>query len=128
MQTSLRKMVGNLNENAQNVAAASQQLASTASQVAQATEAQSEATSAMAAAVEEMSVSINHVSDSAAEAKEVTAGTGSMSKEGNLVIQGTVADMQHISQAVGNAAADHPTDGRKFPEDIEHRSGHQGSG
>lgn len=104
MQTSLRKMVGNLNENAQNVAAASQQLASTASQVAQATEAQSEATSAMAAAVEEMSVSINHVSDSAAEAKEVTAGTGSMSKEGNLVIQGTVADMQHISQAVGNAA------------------------
>ncbi|MDD5177270.1 MAG: methyl-accepting chemotaxis protein [Sterolibacterium sp.] len=104
MQTSLRKMVGKLQENAGGVAAAAQQMASSSSQVAQAMEAQSESASAMAAAVEEMTVSISHVSDSAREASSATAETGHMSQEGNRIIQGTVADMQQISQAVGEAA------------------------
>ncbi|MCX7174232.1 MAG: methyl-accepting chemotaxis protein [Proteobacteria bacterium] len=104
MQASLRKMVGHLQENAEQVAAAAAQLASTSSQVAKATEAQSESASAMSAAVEEMTVSISHVSDSAREAKSVTTETGSMSQEGNRIIQDTVADMQQISQAVGEAA------------------------
>ncbi len=104
MQTSLRKMVAELKQNAEGVASASQQLATTSSQVASATAHQSEAASAMAAAVEEMTVSINHVSDSAREAHSVTAKTGSLSKEGNHIIQETVVEMQHISKTVSEAA------------------------
>jgi methyl-accepting chemotaxis protein len=104
MQLSLRKMVGELKQNAEGVAAAAQQLASSSSQVATATAHQSEAASSMAAAVEEMTVSINHVSDSARDAHSVTTATGGLSQAGNRVIQETVAEMRHISQTVGEAA------------------------
>ncbi|MDP1733656.1 MAG: methyl-accepting chemotaxis protein [Sulfuritalea sp.] len=105
MQAGLRKMVASLQENAEGVAATSQQLASTSAQMAGATEAQSEAAAAMAAAVEEMTVSISHVADSAREANQVTTETGTMSQEGNRIIQDTVADLQQIAQTVGEAAA-----------------------
>jgi methyl-accepting chemotaxis protein len=104
MQVNLRRMVGDLKENAEGVASAAQHLASTSSQVASATAHQSEAASAMAAAVEEMTVSINHVSDSASEAHSVTTETDGLSKEGRRVIDDTVAEMQHISRTVGDAA------------------------
>ena len=104
MQTSLRKMVGDLKENAEGVASAAAQLAATSSQVATATAYQSEAASAMAAAVEEMTVSINHVSDSAREAHSVTAETGELSQQGKRVIEDTVAEMQQISKTVGEAS------------------------
>jgi methyl-accepting chemotaxis protein len=104
MQDGLRKMVGKLQANAADVAAAAEQLASTSSQVATATEAQSEAASSMSAAVEEMTVSISHVSDSAREARNVTTRAGDMSQEGNQIIQDVVTDMHDISQAVGEAA------------------------
>jgi methyl-accepting chemotaxis protein len=104
MQQSLRKMVGDLQQNAEGVATTSQQLASSSSQMARSTETQSESASAMAAAVEQMTVSISHVSDSAREADSVTAETGKMSQEGNRIIQDTVADLQAISQTVGDAA------------------------
>ncbi|MBZ0132245.1 MAG: methyl-accepting chemotaxis protein [Rhodocyclaceae bacterium] len=104
MQISLRKMVADLKQSAEGVAAAAQQLSSSSSQVATATAHQSEAASSMAAAVEEMTVSINHVSDSAREAHSVTAETGDLSQEGNRVIEDTVAEMQHISRTVGEAA------------------------
>jgi len=104
MQTNLRKMVGSLQQNSDDVSAAAHQLASTSSQVAIATEAQSESASAMSAAVEEMTVSIGHVSDSAREARSVTSETGNMSQEGNHIIQDTVVEMQQISRAVGEAA------------------------
>ncbi|MDP2795066.1 MAG: methyl-accepting chemotaxis protein [Sulfurisoma sp.] len=104
MQAGLRTMVSNLQANAEGVEGAAQQLASTSSRVATATAAQSEAASAMAAAVEEMTVSINHVSDSASEAHSVTIETDGMSRDGSRIIQETVADMQQISRAVGDAA------------------------
>jgi len=104
MQISLRKMVADLKQSAEGVAAAAQQLSSSSSQVATATAHQSEAASSMAAAVEEMTVSINHVSDSAREAHSVTAETGDLSQEGNRVIEDTVTEMQHISRTVGEAA------------------------
>jgi len=104
MQTNLRKMVGELKNDAEGVTSAAQQLAATSSQVASATAYQSEAASAMAAAVEEMTVSINHVSDSAREAHGVTDETGALSRDGKRVIEETVAEMQEISRTVGEAA------------------------
>ncbi len=104
MRDSLRRMVGGLKANAEGVAAAARQLASASGQVATASAHQSEAASAMAAAMEEMTVSINHVSGSAAEARNITARTGDLSREGNRVIQDTVAEMKQISGTVGEAA------------------------
>ncbi len=104
MQTNLRKMVSNLQKNAEEVSAAAQQLAAASQQVARATEAQSDSSTSMSAAVEEMTASISHVSDSAKEAKNITTETGNMTQEGNSIIQGAVAEMQQISQAVGEAA------------------------
>ena len=105
MQSNLRKMVGKLQKNAEDVAAAAYQLATASSQVAVATEAQSAAASSMSASVEEMTASIGQVSDSAVEARDVTVETGGMSQEGSRVIEDTVGDMRQISQAVTEAAA-----------------------
>ncbi len=104
MQASLRRMLGDLRNNTESVAAAAQEMASTSSQIAVATARQSEAASSMAAAVEEMTVSISHVSDSAREAHGVTTQTGKLSQEGNRAIEDTVAEMQRISATVDEAS------------------------
>ena len=104
MQSSLRKMIGELKANADGVASAAQQLSSTSDQLATSTAQQSEAASSMAAAVEEMTVSINHVSDSANEARQVTGETGEQSNRGKRVIQDTVSEMQMISATVAEAS------------------------
>jgi methyl-accepting chemotaxis protein len=104
MQTSLRKLIGELKANADGVASAAHQLSSASEQLAIGTAQQSEAASSMAAAVEEMTVSINHVSDSANEARLVTDETGEQSNNGKRVIQGTVAEMKEISRTVAEAS------------------------
>ncbi|MFZ2853075.1 MAG: methyl-accepting chemotaxis protein [Rhodocyclaceae bacterium] len=104
MQSSLRGMVNGLRENAGELASAAQQLAASSAEVASATEEQSSSASAMAAAVEEMTVSISHVSDSAREAHSVTTDTGSMSQDGNRIIEAMVGEMKSISQTVDDAA------------------------
>ncbi len=104
MQANLRRIIGELQTNADGVASASQQLASTSEQLAISTSQQSEAASGMAAAVEEMTVSINHVSDSANEAKQVTGETGNLSEDGRRIIQDTVAEMQQIVATVTEAS------------------------
>jgi methyl-accepting chemotaxis protein len=105
MQASLRKMVAELKANAEGVASAAGQLATASSEVAATTANQSEAASAMAATVQQVAVSINHVANSARDAHEVTERTGNMSQDGNRVIKDTVAEMQAVSTAVGQAAA-----------------------
>jgi len=104
MQASLRKLIGELQANAEGVSGAAGQLATASAQVAGATAHQSEAASSMAAAVEQMTVSINHVADGAREAKVATEQTGGLSRDGNRVIDETVAEMKGISQTVGAAA------------------------
>ncbi|PWB39246.1 MAG: chemotaxis protein [Rhodocyclales bacterium] len=104
MQTSLRKLIGELKANADGVASAAHQLSSASEQLAIGTAQQSEAASSMAAAVEEMTVSINHVSDSANEARQVTDETGEQSNNGKRVIQDTVAEMKEISRTVAEAS------------------------
>jgi methyl-accepting chemotaxis protein len=104
MQHNLREMVAELKHNAEGVASAAEQLATSSEQIAKSSAHQSDAASSMAAAVEEMTVSINHVSDSAGEARQVTAETGDLSREGDHIIQEAVAEMKMISQTVGEAA------------------------
>ena len=104
MQLSLRKMIAELQQNAEGVASASQQLATASTQVAIATSSQSEASASMAAAVEQMTVSVNHVSERANETHGIASETGALSRQGNKVIEETVAQMQTVSQIVDDAA------------------------
>lgn len=104
MQSSLRSMLAELQQNAEGVAAAAEQLASGAEQIARSTEHQSDAASSMAAAVEQMTASITHVSDSANESRRVTAETGDLSAQGDRIIRETITEMKLISQTVDAAA------------------------
>ncbi len=104
MQQGLRRMVAELQQNAEGVAAAAQQLATSSSQVAAATSAQSEASASMAAAVEQMTVSVNHVSERARETHGIASETGSLSRDGNRVIEETVTEMQAVARIVDAAA------------------------
>jgi len=104
MQESLRRMVSELQHNAEGVAAAAQQLATASTQVAIATSQQSEASASMAAAVEQMTVSVNHVSDRARETHGITSETGALSRDGNRVIEETVVEMREVARIVDAAA------------------------
>ncbi|MBW7903868.1 MAG: methyl-accepting chemotaxis protein [Rhodocyclaceae bacterium] len=105
MQQSLRRMVADLQQNAEGVASAAQQLATSSSQVAVATTAQSEASASMAAAVEQMTVSVNHVSEQARETHGIASETGTLSHDGNRVIEETVTEMRAVARIVEAAAA-----------------------
>ncbi len=104
MQTSLRSMLAELQQNAEGVASAAEQLASGAEQIARSSEHQSDAASSMAAAVEQMTASITQVSDSSSESRRVTAETGELSAQGDRIIRETIVEMELISQSVGTAA------------------------
>ncbi|MCK6404574.1 MAG: methyl-accepting chemotaxis protein [Rhodocyclaceae bacterium] len=104
MQQNLRDMVSGLQRNAESVSSAAQQLSTSAAQVAIATSSQSEAASSMAAAVEQMTVSVNHVSERANETHTITSSTGTLSHEGNQVINQTLDEMREVARIVGEAA------------------------
>lgn len=101
IQASLKVM----RQNAEQVSAASSELSSAAKQVSIGSDEQSEAASHMASAVEELTVSINHVSDRASEANSLVIGAGRAAHAGATVIGKTLDDIQHIEQAVKQAAS-----------------------
>jgi methyl-accepting chemotaxis protein len=111
MQAALKGMVGELKAHADGVAGAAQLLSATSGQLATSTSQQSEAAAGMAAAVEEMTVSINHVSDSASEARAVTARAGELSQQGAQVIQETQQEMEKIAEVVSESSQNMQTVG-----------------
>ncbi len=113
MQSNLKKMLGELQQNAEGVASAAEQLATSSSQVATATAAQTEGAAAMAAAVEQMTVSVAHVAQRAREAHSRTVQTGELSQTGNGIIQNTVDEMNQVAQIVSVAASNIQTMGDK---------------
>ncbi|HSD37096.1 MAG TPA: methyl-accepting chemotaxis protein [Rhodocyclaceae bacterium] len=64
----------------------------------------SDASSAMAATVEEVTVSINHVADRANDAAVETRQSGRHAEEGEVVIQGTVGEINGMSERIHAAA------------------------
>jgi len=100
----LRQTLAHLKQSITQVAGASQSLVTASEQSAQASGSTSEAASSMAASVEQMSVSINQVSDNARAASELAQRAGSLSAEGGEVIGNTVAEMEHIGDAIDRVA------------------------
>jgi methyl-accepting chemotaxis protein len=100
----MRSMVGEITQNASDIAAASEQLHAGAENIAAASENQSQAATSMAAAVEQVTVSINHVSDSATDANKMAQQSGSSAHEGAETIQSVVTDINRVAQEVTSAA------------------------
>ncbi len=86
-----------VSEAAERVSGASQQMSAASTH-------QSEAASDMAATMEEMTVSINHVGDRAVEANQLSSTSGSLAKNGALIIGATVAGINSIAETVHVAA------------------------
>jgi methyl-accepting chemotaxis protein len=104
MQTSLRTLVGGIQNNANELAGAAQQMAGTAEQVAIATQTQSEAASSMAASVEEMTVSVNLIADNARQANAKTMEAGQLSATGHDVVIHAGNEMQVIADQIEKSA------------------------
>jgi methyl-accepting chemotaxis protein len=117
MQSTLRDVVRQLQDNSQQIAAMSEELAATTQQIAGATDQQSQSASSMAASVEEMSVSITHMSDHARDVRMAVTRSGEMSKEGRDVIDHLLGDNEATSAAV-ELAADRIKDLEKLSEQI----------
>ena len=104
MQANLRNAITQSRAAAEEVADAARSLAASSQQVSASSNQQSEAAASMAAAVEQVTVSIAHVSDSAADARKLAQETGCLSTEGKDLVQGTIGEINKISQSVNRAS------------------------
>ena len=104
MQSNLRAIVSQLQQDAQQIASMSGEFATSTGQIAQATDDQSEAASSMAASIEELSVSITHMSDQAGEVRKSSASSGDASRQGGVVVDQLLAGNKHTAVSVDAAA------------------------
>jgi methyl-accepting chemotaxis protein len=100
MQNTLRNMISQIKQNAEQVASAAQQLMNSSKEVTSHSQRQSEAASSMAASVEEMAVSIDQVKENAREAYNISQTSGNNSENGAAIIHKAANEMSNISQTV----------------------------
>lgn len=104
MVTSLRAIVGSINDGADQLVGNAGKIAHAAREVSQASEHQSESASAMAAAVEELTVSSSHISENAHDTEQNSKEAVALSGEGcERAGQATVA-IKKIAETVGSAS------------------------
>ena len=104
MQQTLRQMIADIVQGAEQLSTASEQLLHASEEVAQRSAQQSESASSMAAAVEEMTVSIDQVADNAREAHGISVQAGDQAGKGTLVIQSAALEMNKIADAVRSSS------------------------
>lgn len=100
MLVTLRLMIGEVEENAVQVAEAASQLSSTSKMVMERVEQQSDAAASMAASMEEISVSMTQVTDNVHEANQIALEAGQLSEKGQTIIHSASGEMHKISDAV----------------------------
>ncbi len=119
MRTSLRKLVGKVHAQSEQLAASSEELTASADQSAQASNQvagaitevatgaaeQLNAATATAAVVEQMSASIQEVSATTNEVANQSARAASQAKAGNQSVNKAVEQMERIEQTVNKSAA-----------------------
>lgn len=104
MRDTLRRMIGEITANAEQVATASSQLQSSSLELLERAQTQSDAASSIAAAVEQMAVSIDQVKDNARVAYNLSNEAGEISEMGTGVIHGAANEMHKISQSVQSSS------------------------
>ncbi|WP_341743475.1 methyl-accepting chemotaxis protein [Azonexus hydrophilus] len=104
MTLALRKMVSEINSDANRLVDNAEHIASASEEVARAAEQQSDATSAMAAAIEELTVSSNHISDSARDTSQDSVAAVELSGQGSARVDQASQAIQQISETVSDAS------------------------
>lgn len=100
----MRGLVGEISATAERVNVAAQDMKEVANSAMQSAEQQSQSASGIAASVEEMSVSITHVADGARETQRVSEEAESASAEGRQAVDGTVVELERVSQEILQSA------------------------
>jgi len=104
MTLALRKMVSEINGDANRLVDNAEHIATASEEVARAAEQQSDATSAMAAAIEELTVSSNHISDSARDTSQDSVAAVELSGQGSARVDQASQAIQQISNTVTDAS------------------------
>ncbi|MBS4020408.1 MAG: methyl-accepting chemotaxis protein [Dechloromonas sp.] len=104
MTLALRKMVSEINSDANRLVDNAEHIATASEEVARAAEQQSDATSAMAAAIEELTVSSNHISDSARDTSQDSVAAVELSGQGSARVDQASQAIQQISETVSDAS------------------------
>lgn len=99
MQASLHDVIGQIRDAAERLADDATKMSAASHQVALGSNQQSDAAASMAAAVEEMTASIRQVSSSADDAREMAVAAGSLSREGEGVVKGALAEINKIADS-----------------------------
>ncbi|MFZ4535901.1 methyl-accepting chemotaxis protein [Propionivibrio sp.] len=105
MQQTLRKMIQEVQRDAEQLSAASGELTSASDEVALRSRQQSDGAASMAAAVEEMTVSIDQVAENAHEARGISVQASDLSLAGTQIIESAASEMHSISNAVQSSSA-----------------------
>ena len=101
---SLRRMVVDIRQHAEDMKKSVHTINHMSAEVAQTAIIQNESTSSMAAAIEEMTVSISHISDSAKETEQESIAAAQQAEEGMQRVDSASREIQHIATTVSEAA------------------------
>ncbi|WP_234086124.1 methyl-accepting chemotaxis protein [Azonexus sp. R2A61] len=104
MAESLRKMVGEINDDANRLVDNAERIATASDEVANAAEQQADATSAMAAAIEQLTVSSNHISESARETSQDSSTAVELSGQGSARVGQATQAIEQIASTVTDAS------------------------
>ena len=105
MQSSLSKVIRNVNDGVGQLMQAASRLSASAERVAESSVHQHDATQSMASAVEEISVGIEQITDSANESRHTALKSGDMSEQGARVVSETSHEMAKIAEAVNHSSS-----------------------
>ncbi len=104
MMRALRRMVGEINDGANQLVSNADHISRVSTQVADAAERQSDATAAMAAAMEELTVSSSHISASARETEVNAQQSMRLAAEGSTRVEEAVSAIRKMSETVIGAS------------------------
>ncbi|WP_026687311.1 methyl-accepting chemotaxis protein [Azovibrio restrictus] len=100
MQQTLRAMITEVIQDAEQVSSAAGQLLTASEEVAERARQQSSAASSMAVSVEEMVTSMDQVTENAREASNLSREAGGISQQGAAIIHNAASEMRQISESV----------------------------
>ena len=104
MQESLRKLIGQIGNNARRAGQTSSEMAQSLSQISDSVSGQNEATAAVAAAIEQMSVSIANIHDHATQSLTANRTSAELARTGVEIIQTSFDEMMRIATTVEQSA------------------------
>lgn len=105
MQESLRAVISQASESAQQVAAGVNEISAASDEIASSMETQSSQVQQVSSAVEEMSASISEVASKTTETSERARDAGSAAENGGRVVEQSIIAMNDIREAVGSSAS-----------------------